>query len=196
MLNNITNTEQMPVDDTTLVCLAQSVTTHCVPCSVLNALMLKDAGAQKGILPVILLLTNKEWIKIEICLIYTLCPIHCTPWPNHCLNSGPTWCTKHVSKFGKLSSGHRTGKGQFSFQFQRKQCQRMYKLLHNCTHLTCQQKNAQNSPNQASTVHELRTSRCSSWIYKRQRNQRSNCQQPLDHRKTKRITKKQLLLLH
>ena len=25
-----------------------------------------------------------------------------------------------ASKFGKLSSGHRTGKGQFSFQFQRK----------------------------------------------------------------------------
>ena len=25
-----------------------------------------------------------------------------------------------TSKFGKLSSGHRTGKGQFSFQFQRK----------------------------------------------------------------------------
>ena len=27
---------------------------------------------------------------------------------------------QHASKFGKLSSGHRTGKGQFSFQFQRK----------------------------------------------------------------------------
>ena len=26
----------------------------------------------------------------------------------------------YASKFGKLSSGHRTGKGQFSFQFQRK----------------------------------------------------------------------------
>ena len=26
------------------------------------------------------------------------------------------YCTQHVSKFGKLSSGHRTGKGQFSFQ--------------------------------------------------------------------------------
>ena len=26
----------------------------------------------------------------------------------------------NVSKFGKLSSGHRTGKGQFSFQSQRK----------------------------------------------------------------------------
>ena len=29
-------------------------------------------------------------------------------------------CTKYASKFGKLSSGHRTGKGQFSFQSQRK----------------------------------------------------------------------------
>ena len=29
-------------------------------------------------------------------------------------------CTQYVSKFGKLSSGHRTGKGEFSFQSQRK----------------------------------------------------------------------------
>ena len=29
-------------------------------------------------------------------------------------------CTQYVSKFGKLSSGHRTGKGQFSFQSLRK----------------------------------------------------------------------------
>ena len=29
-------------------------------------------------------------------------------------------CTQHASKFGKLSSGHRGGKGQFSFQSQRK----------------------------------------------------------------------------
>ena len=29
-------------------------------------------------------------------------------------------CTQYVSKFGKLSSGHKTGKGQFSFQSQRK----------------------------------------------------------------------------
>ena len=27
---------------------------------------------------------------------------------------------QYASKFGKLSSGHRTGKGQFSFQSQRK----------------------------------------------------------------------------
>ena len=32
-------------------------------------------------------------------------------------------CTQHASKFGKLSSGHRTGKGQFSFQSQRKETQ-------------------------------------------------------------------------
>ena len=45
-------------------------------------------------------------------------------------------CSQYASKFGKLSSGHRTGKGQFSFQSQSRQCQRMLKLPHNCTHLT------------------------------------------------------------
>ena len=29
-------------------------------------------------------------------------------------------CTQYASKFGKLSSGHKTGEGQFSFQSQRK----------------------------------------------------------------------------
>ena len=29
-------------------------------------------------------------------------------------------CTQYASKFGKLNSGHRSGKGQFSFQSQRK----------------------------------------------------------------------------
>ena len=29
-------------------------------------------------------------------------------------------CTQYASKFGKLSSGHRTGKGQLSFKSQRK----------------------------------------------------------------------------
>ena len=150
-------------------------------------------------------------------------------------------CTQYASKFGKLSSGHRTGKGQFSFQSQwmwsesesevaqscptlcdpmdcslsgssvhgifearvlewiaisfsrgssrprnqtwvsriagrcftiwatregpkERQCQRVFKLPHNCTPLIHQQSNAQNSPCQASTVCELWTSRCSIWI--------------------------------
>ena len=45
-------------------------------------------------------------------------------------------CTQYASKFGKLSSGHRIGKGQFSSK--ERQCQRMLKLPHNCTHLSRQ----------------------------------------------------------
>ena len=40
------------------------------------------------------------------------------------------------SKFGKLSSGHRTGKGQLSFQSQRKAMPENAQTPHNCTHLT------------------------------------------------------------
>ena len=36
-----------------------------------------------------------------------------------------------------------------------RQCQRMFKLLYNHIHLTRYLSNAQNSPSQASTVHEL-----------------------------------------
>ena len=40
-------------------------------------------------------------------------------------------------QFRKLSSGHRTRKGQFSFQSQRKAMPKnVLKLPHNCTHLT------------------------------------------------------------
>ena len=46
------------------------------------------------------------------------------------------------------------------------------------------------------TVCELWTSRCSSWIYKRQRNQRTNGQYLLDHQKSKRVPEKHLLLLY
>ena len=37
---------------------------------------------------------------------------------------------RYASKFGKLSSGHRTGKGQSSFQSQRKAMPKMFKLLY------------------------------------------------------------------
>ena len=86
-------------------------------------------------------------------------------------------CTQYASKFRKLSSGHRTGKAQFSFQSQRKTMPKNARtiIMHNCTHLTHWQSNAQNSQSQASTVREPRTPRCSSWIKERQRNQRSNC---------------------
>ena len=43
---------------------------------------------------------------------------------------------------------------------------------------------------QARLQQEPRTFRCTGWIQKRQRNQRSNCQHLLNHRKTKRISGK------
>ena len=42
---------------------------------------------------------------------------------------------------------------------------------------------------EAPVVHEPRTSRCINWIQKSQKNQRSNCQHSLDHRKSKGIPK-------
>ena len=46
-------------------------------------------------------------------------------------------------------------KVSFHFNPKEMQCQRMLKLLHNCTRLTHLQSDAQNSPSQALTVHEL-----------------------------------------
>ena len=61
------------------------------------------------------------------------------------------------------NSAGATGLEKVSFHSNPKaQCQRMFKLLHNCTNFTCLQSNAENSPREASTVHEQRTSRCSS----------------------------------
>ena len=90
------------------------------------------------------------------------------------------------------NSAEATGLEKISFHSNPKegQCQRMLKLLHNCTHFTCQQGYAQNPSSQALAVHELRTSRCISWVQKRLRNQRSNCQHLLDHRESKEIPEK------
>ena len=41
------------------------------------------------------------------------------------------------SKLGKLSSSHRIGKVSFHSNPKERQCQRMFKLLHNFTHHTC-----------------------------------------------------------
>ena len=49
---------------------------------------------------------------------------------------------------------------------------------------------AQNPSIQASAVCEPRTFRYTSWIQKRQRNQRLNCQHSLDHRESKGIPEK------
>ena len=46
------------------------------------------------------------------------------------------------------------------------------------------------------SILEWRTSRYTSWVLKRQKNQRSNCQHSLDHRESKWIPEKCLLLFH
>ena len=56
---------------------------------------------------------------------------------------------------------HRTGKGQFSFQSQRKA---MPKNVQTTAQLHSLKSNARNSPRKASTVHEPRDSRGSNWI--------------------------------
>ena len=91
-----------------------------------------------------------------------------------------------MSKFGKLSSGHWVS---FHSNPKERQCQRMFKP-YNCTHFTCWQGYVQNPSSSASVVYESRTSRCTSWIQKRQRSQRSTCQHSLDHRKSKSIPEK------
>ena len=67
--------------------------------------------------------------------------------------------TAEFSKFAAMdmlanleNSAVTTGLGMISFYSSPKegQCQRIFKLLHICTHLTHQQSNAQNSPSQAS----------------------------------------------
>ena len=63
-------------------------------------------------------------------------------------------CTQYASKLAKFSSDHRTTKGQFSFQSQRKAMPKTVQTttqLHSLHTLT---NNAQNSPSQASTVCE------------------------------------------
>ena len=102
-------------------------------------------------------------------------------------------CTQYASKFEKLSSGHRTGKDQFSFQSQRK----------------AMPKNAQTTA-QLHSFHvasnimlKILQARLQQYVnqelpyvqagFRRQRNQRSNCQHLLDHQKSKRIPEKYLL---
>ena len=78
----------------------------------------------------------------------------------------------------------------FHFNLKEGQCQRMFKLLCNCTHFTCQHGNTHNPSSQPSIVCVPSTTRCTNWIQKRQRNQRSNYQHLLDQRESKGIPEK------
>ena len=64
----------------------------------------------------------------------------------------------------KTQQWPRTGKGQFSFQSQRKALTKNVQTTAQLHAFHMLASNAQNSPREASTVHEPRASRCSSWI--------------------------------
>ena len=75
------------------------------------------------------------------------------------------------------------------------QCQRMLRLSHNCTHL-----------NTSKVMFKILQARLQQYMnselpdvkldLEKARNQRSNCQHLLDHRKSKRIPEKHLLLIY
>ena len=84
-------------------------------------------------------------------------------------------CTQYTSKFGKLSNGHKTGKGQFLFQSQRKAMPKIAQTtiqLHSFHMLT---RSCSKSFKLGFNRMYPRNFRCTSWIQKRQRNQRLNC---------------------
>ena len=105
-------------------------------------------------------------------------------------------CTQYASKSGKPSSGHGTGQGQFSFWSQRKA---MPKNAQTTTqlHFISQAKsnNAKFSKSGFSNTWRVNFLMFK-LVLKRQGNQRSNCQHPLDHGKSKRIPEKHLFLLY
>ena len=105
-------------------------------------------------------------------------------------------CTQYASKFGKGSSGHRTGKGQFSFQSQRKAMQNNAQTttqLH-LSHTLAKQCSRFSKPGFSSKW--TKNFQMFKLVLERQRNQRSNCQHPLDHWKSKRVPEKHLFLLY
>ena len=107
------------------------------------------------------------------------------------------WSTQYANKFAKLSSGHRTGKCQFSFKTfsQRKVMPKndyTTAQLHS-SHMLVMFKILQ-ARLQQYVNHELPDVQAG--FRQRQRNQRSNCQHPLDHGKSKIIPEKHLFLLY
>ena len=107
--------------------------------------------------------------------------------------------TQYANKFAKLSSGHRTGKGQFSFQSQRKampkNAQTNYHTVALISHASKVMLKILQARLQQYVNRELPDIKAG-FRKGRGTSQRSNCQHPLDHRKSKRVPEKHLFLLY
>ena len=103
-------------------------------------------------------------------------------------------CTQYASKFGKLSNSHRTGKGQFSFQSQRntmtKNVQTIAQL--HSSHMLAKQCSKFSKPG----FKNIYTANFQMFKLDLEKSEEPNCQHLLDHRKSKRIPEKHLLLLY
>ena len=98
-------------------------------------------------------------------------------------------CTQYARKFGKLNNGHKTGKGQFLFQPQKgnaKECSNYHRVAL-ISHASKVMLKILPARLQQYMNRELQMQK---WIQKRQGNQRSNCQHPVDHTESKGISGK------
>ena len=97
--------------------------------------------------------------------------------------------TQYASKFGKLSNGHRTGKGQFSFQSQRRAVPN-YRIIVLISHATkvmlkILQPGFNNMWTKNFQMYKLGLQKAEE--------PRSNCQHSQDHRESKGVPEKHLL---
>ena len=93
-------------------------------------------------------------------------------------------CTQYASKFVKLNTGHSTRKGQFHSKHKERQCQIIFKLLHNCTYFTCWQGHVQILYARLPQYINQELPDCKRDL---QKEEEPNCQHLLYHRKSKRI---------
>ena len=104
-------------------------------------------------------------------------------------------CTQYASEFRKVSSGHRTGKGQFSFQSQRKAMPENFQTTAQLCSFHMLAKWCSKSFKQS--FNSMWTKNFQMFNLDLEKADepeiRSNCQQPLDHRKSRRIPEKHLL---
>ena len=102
-------------------------------------------------------------------------------------------CTQYASKFGKLSNGHRTGKGQNSFQSQRKALPKKVQItaqLHSSHTLV----KGMLKIIQARLQQYVNNFQMFKLDLEKAEEPEINCQPLLDHGKSKRVPRKHLLL--
>ena len=103
-------------------------------------------------------------------------------------------CAQYVSKFGKLSSGHRTGKVHFSFQSWRRTVPRNVQTIVQLSSFQILVKLCSKSFKLGFSITLIKKFQMYMLGLEKAQDQRSNCQLSLDHWESKGIPEKHLLL--